>query len=181
MWLCPRESLSGNWQGRAGRVPVWPDCPPASRASPPFREQKNPQAWRNADARTHQTSTSPVRLTSSGVCDSEWSSQRLEPFPFRLNRNGALFLVLTRFSSREPVPTSLENALIGINLISGNPVDFERDGIGRLAIDESDALEVLRAHCEVHDHVHGIVEANRDLDVRHRLAVDEVDNPIPRP
>src|SRR6266496_4248410 len=45
----------------------------------------------------------------------------LEPFPFRLNRNGALFPCFDAFSSREPVSTpdqvqgrlSLENALIG--------------------------------------------------------------------
>jgi hypothetical protein len=43
-----------------------------------------------------------------------------EPFPFRLNRNGALFPCFDAFSSREPVSTpdqvqgrlSLENALI---------------------------------------------------------------------
>jgi hypothetical protein len=37
---------------------------------------------------------------------------RLEPFPFRLNRNGALAPCLDAFSSREPESTSLENALI---------------------------------------------------------------------
>jgi hypothetical protein len=35
----------------------------------------------------------------------------LEPFPFRLDRNGALSFCFDAFSSREPVPTSLENAL----------------------------------------------------------------------
>jgi hypothetical protein len=35
----------------------------------------------------------------------------LEPFPFRLNRNGALVSCFDAFSSREPVSTSLENAL----------------------------------------------------------------------
>jgi len=35
----------------------------------------------------------------------------LEPFLFRLNRNGALLFCFDAFSSREPVPTSLENAL----------------------------------------------------------------------
>src|SRR5204862_911384 len=34
-----------------------------------------------------------------------------EPFPFRLNRNGALSFCFDAFSSREPVSTSLENAL----------------------------------------------------------------------
>ncbi|TYL86218.1 hypothetical protein FXB40_42170 [Bradyrhizobium rifense] len=35
----------------------------------------------------------------------------LEPFPFRWNRNGALKSCFDAFSLREPVPTSLENAL----------------------------------------------------------------------
>jgi uncharacterized protein YbjQ (UPF0145 family) len=35
----------------------------------------------------------------------------LELFPFRLNRNGALGFCFDAFSSREPVSTSLENAL----------------------------------------------------------------------
>src|SRR5271154_5966397 len=36
----------------------------------------------------------------------------LEPFPFRLNRNGGSTLLFDAFSSREPVSTSLENALM---------------------------------------------------------------------
>src|SRR2546423_8228496 len=36
---------------------------------------------------------------------------RLEPFPFRLNRNGALSFCFDAFSSREPGSTSLENTL----------------------------------------------------------------------
>src|SRR6185437_6177601 len=36
----------------------------------------------------------------------------LEPFPFRLNRNGALDSCFDAPSSREPVSTSLENALV---------------------------------------------------------------------
>jgi hypothetical protein len=35
----------------------------------------------------------------------------VEPFPFRWNRNGALGFCFDAFSSREPVSTSLENAL----------------------------------------------------------------------
>jgi O-antigen ligase len=35
----------------------------------------------------------------------------LEPFPFRWNRNGAPVFCFDAFSSREPVPTSLESAL----------------------------------------------------------------------
>src|SRR5437763_2850133 len=38
-------------------------------------------------------------------------SAPLEPFPFRLNRNKALSFCFDAFSSREPVSTSLENAL----------------------------------------------------------------------
>ena len=36
---------------------------------------------------------------------------RPEPFPFRLNRNWALAFCLVAFSRREPVSTSLEDAL----------------------------------------------------------------------
>src|ERR1700753_1305651 len=36
---------------------------------------------------------------------------RLEPFPFRWNRNAALGFCFDAFSPREPVSTSLENAL----------------------------------------------------------------------
>ena len=43
--------------------------------------------------------------------DAQGFSERLEPFPFRWNRNGALVFCFDAFSSREPVPTSLENAL----------------------------------------------------------------------
>src|ERR1700682_5944887 len=64
-----------------------------------------------------------------------------------------------------------KRSLVGINLISRNPVDLECDGIGRFAVDESDALEVFRAHRKVHDHVHRIVEAGRALDFRHLLPV----------
>src|ERR1700733_5494427 len=39
-------------------------------------------------------------------------SATLEPFPFRWNRNGALDSCFDAFSSREPVSTSLENALV---------------------------------------------------------------------
>jgi hypothetical protein len=38
--------------------------------------------------------------------------RRLEPFPFRLNRNGGSLSCFDAFSSREPVSTSLENALV---------------------------------------------------------------------
>ncbi|MTV18222.1 hypothetical protein FDV58_35515 [Bradyrhizobium elkanii] len=37
-------------------------------------------------------------------------------FPFRWNRNGALDLSFIAFSSREPVSTSLENALACLTL-----------------------------------------------------------------
>jgi hypothetical protein len=38
-------------------------------------------------------------------------SSLLEPFPFRWNRNGGSTSLFDAFSSREPVSTSLENAL----------------------------------------------------------------------
>jgi hypothetical protein len=41
----------------------------------------------------------------------------LEPFPFRLNRNGALDSWFDAFSRREPVSTSLENALDWLKLL----------------------------------------------------------------
>ena len=34
-----------------------------------------------------------------------------------------------------------------IDLIDGNPVDLEFDHNGRFSVDESDALEILGAHC----------------------------------
>ena len=49
----------------------------------------------------------------------------LEPFPFRWNRNVALVFCFDAFSSREPVPTSLENALacwIGLVVVVQNVV-----------------------------------------------------------
>ena len=47
------------------------------------------------------------------VMQGEAAQGRLEPFPLRLNRNGALDSCFDAFSSREPAPTSLENALDG--------------------------------------------------------------------
>src|SRR4051812_35122878 len=44
------------------------------------------------------------------LTQSTWRT--LEPFPFRLNRNGALSFSFDAFSSREPASTSLENALV---------------------------------------------------------------------
>ena len=53
--------------------------------------------------------------------------------------------------------------------------------MGELAVDESDALEILRAHREVDDHVHGIVETDGDLDLGNRPAVDEIGDAIRLP
>ena len=64
-------------------------------------------------------------------------SAPLEPFPFRLNRNGALSFCFDAFSSREPVSTpdqvrgrlSLENALkLAMPLRIDQPVDPLRGG-----------------------------------------------------
>src|SRR6185437_3438461 len=49
----------------------------------------------------------------------------LEPFPFRLNRNGGSISLSDAFSSREPVSTSVENALTRCpnRFVSDHPVD----------------------------------------------------------
>ncbi len=52
-----------------------------------------------------------VDRSHAAVAISEGSFS-LEPFPFRLNRNGALDSLFDAFSLREPVSTSLENALV---------------------------------------------------------------------
>ena len=52
-----------------------------------------------------------VHRSHAAVAISEGSFS-LEPFPFRLNRNGALDSLFDAFSLREPVSTSLENALV---------------------------------------------------------------------
>src|SRR5437667_10112249 len=55
------------------------------------------------------TLPSSLSQPSSYGCDK--CPHYLEPFPFRWNRNGALSFCFDAFSSREPVSTSLENAL----------------------------------------------------------------------
>src|SRR5882757_2020534 len=62
----------------------------------------------------HQTKNGgpgPAVFVSDGLPD-EAGNDSLEPFPFRWNRNGALDSCFNAFSSREPVSTSLENALV---------------------------------------------------------------------
>ena len=49
-------------------------------------------------------------LSVLGPVADDKSRHLVEPFPFRLNRNGALVSCFDAFSSREPVSTSLENA-----------------------------------------------------------------------
>src|SRR6202166_873318 len=51
-----------------------------------------------------------IESSTAGLCEG-FFSRLLEPFPFRLNRNGALDSCFDAFSSTEPVSTSLENAL----------------------------------------------------------------------
>src|SRR5580700_3505303 len=55
--------------------------------------------------------------------------------------------------------------LIWIELIGGNAVDLELHHPRRFAIDNTDAAEPFRAHGEVDDHVHGIIETDRHLDI----------------
>src|SRR6185312_6124269 len=55
----------------------------------------------------HALSARPKRGVAGLNLDRDgW--RRLEPFPFRLNRNGTLDSCFDAFSSREPVSTSLE-------------------------------------------------------------------------
>src|SRR5262249_25734412 len=68
-----------------------------------------------------------------------------------------------------------------IDLIDRNPVYLEFHHNRRLAVNNADAPEIFRAHREIDDHVHGIVEADRDFDVRDRLAVDEIDDAVALP
>src|ERR1700688_5050881 len=51
-----------------------------------------------------------IESSTAALCEG-FFSRLLEPFPFRLNRNGALDSCFDAFSSTEPVSTSLENAL----------------------------------------------------------------------
>jgi urease accessory protein len=52
-----------------------------------------------------------------------------EPFPFRLDRNGGSGSSVDAFSSREPVPTSLENALLVAELAGGRTI-LRRQHVG---------------------------------------------------
>jgi len=67
-------------------------------------ESAQKSALRSVTALLGPAADDPVATRS---CMAFW----LEPIPFRLNRNGALFPLFDAFSSREPVTTSLENAL----------------------------------------------------------------------
>src|SRR5476649_2275780 len=50
--------------------------------------------------------------------------------------------------------------LVWIDLIGGNPVDLEFDHDRRLTIDDADAAEIFRAHRQIHDHIHGVIETD---------------------
>ncbi len=56
-------------------------------------------------------SAQTLRVCREGKPVSTFPDHALEPFPFRLNRNGGSTPLFDAFSSREPVSTSLENAL----------------------------------------------------------------------
>src|SRR5580692_7365717 len=70
----------------------------------------------NRNARATRTGAFPHSETAP-VLHRLWLTNRfyeaesLEPFPFRWNQNGALASCFDAFSLREPVSTSLENAL----------------------------------------------------------------------
>jgi hypothetical protein len=69
----------------------------------------------------------------------------LEPFPSRLNRNGALAFCFDAFSLREPESTSLENALDGmtVNACSENAQRFKPPGTN-YPVEEMDVHGCLR-------------------------------------
>jgi hypothetical protein len=73
------------------------------------------------------------------------SAAALEPFPFRLNRNGALVSCFDAFSLREPVSTSLENALAAIASGLAFPVIVRprgsHAGVGLARIDDALAMQ----------------------------------------
>ncbi|AUC95026.1 hypothetical protein CWS35_12840 [Bradyrhizobium sp. SK17] len=83
----------------------------------PVRAQRRTVQVRNSPALP-----SPRRASRAGRTDGSEFNRRgagqdclrrqLEPIPFRLNRNGALDSCFDAVSSREPVSTSLENALV---------------------------------------------------------------------
>ena len=67
------------------------------------------------------------------------------------------------------------------------PTDVLRTGVSMLAAfdadlnDHSHAAKVFRAHRQVYNHVHWIVEANGDSGIEYRLAVDEIHDAIGDP
>jgi urease accessory protein len=61
--------------------------------------------------------------------DAGREAQVPEPFPFRLDRNGGSGSSVVAFSSREPVPTSLENALLVAELAGGRTI-LRRQHVG---------------------------------------------------
>src|SRR5665213_3741114 len=71
-------------------------------------------------------------------------STRLEPVPFRWNRNGALDSCFDAFSSREPASTSLESALAPAILrhaVEGLGEALQRERVGGLGALGGDALD----------------------------------------
>src|SRR5947207_14100972 len=70
----------------------------------------------------------------------------VEPFPFRWNRNGALSFCFDAFSSREPVSTSLENALpLAAAAMVGDGRSIAVDGQGAEAANRYAKLHVAWA------------------------------------
>ena len=72
-------------------------------------------------------------------------------------------------SSRQALVLSsrfrLPRSVLPIDLIGGNPVDLECDRSRGPRVDAAYALEILRAHREVHNHVHRKFETGWDLDI----------------
>ena len=67
----------------------------------------------STEAMGHNQTSIHVRRAPAAAKQSLPHKFGLEPFPFRWNRNGAPDFCFDAFSLREPVSTSLENALSG--------------------------------------------------------------------
>ena len=77
------------------------------------------------------------------VLEGKGAADDLEPFTIRLNRIGALDSYFYAFSSREPVSTSLENALMGESMAAAKQPG---DGlIGQVWLRTSHASHGLRS------------------------------------
>ena len=97
----------------------------------------------------------PRRARQAGHIDAAMAKiEAVEPFPFRRSRNGALDSCSDAFSSREPAPTSLENAL-EINALKAEVARLEEVAAAYRAVFEREreradrlAVELMQAAAE---------------------------------